>query len=404
MDLVIAPTASARPVVRVSGAACRCVVALLLGLLWTEAPSVVVYVPLVTIAWWRADTRLEAGLIGALYQLGATQGLAEGAARYLDLSRPQGFVALGMLALVVGGGAAFCWLPNAAQRSWTQRGLAFTAWLAVTVSPIGLGALMVAHPLTAAGWLFPGTGWLGLAATAGLLLGSSSSAGAWILFVACTLGLLRGTHEELRAQDVIGIATHSEPARGEYDFSGQFRVALEAREAVDRASASIAVLPEGSAGTWTDSMRAFWSPTAARLREEGRFALIGASRRASDGLIDNAAIVIGAGEEIVIPQRLPIPVAMWRPWSSMGFRAHPLSSGVVRVGPRMLGVLVCWEGALVLPALLSAAAGAEVLVHQANHAWVGAAGLPTVLASRAWGLLFGLPVVIARNAQGGEDA
>jgi predicted amidohydrolase len=266
---------------------------------------------------------------------------------------------------------------------------------------------MVAHPLMAAGWWFPGFGWVGLGLTALLLGVAFSRAAALLAGVLSVTSLLLGNSDPAHAGDLefAGLATRSEPALGELDFAGHYRVATEAIAAARVSRARVVVLPEGSGGAWTVPMARLWEAYAAELAREGRTLVVGASTRGSSGALDNSAVVLGADGNVVVPQRLPIPVAMWRPWAPQtGFRAHPWAAGTVTVGGRVAGVIVCWEGALVLPVLLSIGAGAEVLIHLANHAWVGAAGLPTVVATRAFGALFNVPVVIARNAQGGDDA
>jgi hypothetical protein len=385
-------------------AAARVLASLLVGATWTLAPACAVLAPLAVVSWWSARSRVEAGAIGAAYQLGATYGLSSGAAQYLSLSPAAGAGAIVALALVVGLPWAITW-TDGAQASHAKRLAGFVLWLVLTLSPIGFGALMVAHPVMAAGWWFPGFGWVGLGLTALLLGFAFSRASSLLIGLLSVTSVLLGNSDPRQVvhHEFAGLDTRSEPALGELDFAGHYRVAAEAIAAARVSRARVVVLPEGSAGAWTLPMASLWEAYADELEREGRTLVVGASTRGSSGELDNSAVVLGADGNVVVPQRLPIPVAMWRPWSAKtGFQVHPWAAGTVTLGGRVAGVIVCWEGALVLPVLLSVGAGAEVLVHLANHAWVGDAGLPTVVATRAFGALFNVPVVIARNAQGGE--
>jgi predicted amidohydrolase len=328
--------------------------------------------------------------------------LADGAAHYLQMSEREGLLMVGLGAAAIGAGWAASWV-DVRSASPLRRSAAFLLWLGITTLPCALGSLMVAHPLLSAGFLMPGTGWLGLWALVVLMAAASQGWAMGGLVALALLACARGTSMEspLASGWLEAVETNLLPSDGSADVQGELRVALASQRAMRRTSAQVVVLPEGAAGVWTDEMRRLWAGTAARFRAQGRTFLVGASLERADGTYDNAVVALGAAGEQSEVQRLPIPGAMWRPWTGGApgsFRAHLWDDGVLELHGRRLGILVCWEGALVAPALLSMAAGAEALALVANHAWVDDGGLPTVVAARAWGALFGVPVVVARNA------
>jgi hypothetical protein len=348
--------------------------------------------PLVLTAWWRAQTRLEALLVGAAYQLGATAGLTAAAAGWLEVSMMQAALWVLLVAVGVGG----CWaMVVPARCSARFAPVAVLLWVMVTVSPLGAGAWMAGHPWIAAGLWFPGAGWLGLLAMLGVFVVARTPLGA-LAMVVWALGAVVLGGPARSASNLGVVDTASEPARGEYDFLQQYRVARDALARADLVPAPVVVFPEAAAGMWTTPMRELWAPYSARLEREGRSALVGAVLQRADGRFENVVVGLGRAEGAVVHQRLPVPVAMWRPWDDEGFVARPWASGVLEVDGAQTGLLVCWEGALVWPALRSMSAGATSLVLLANHGWTG----PRVETRRgleAWGALFEVPVGMAEN-------
>jgi hypothetical protein len=347
--------------------------------------------PLVMVAWWRSRNRIEALLVGAAYQLGTTAGLTAAAALWLDVSLLE--AALLVVGVAVGVGA--CWaLLIPARCSARSAPMAVVLWVVVTVSPIGAGAWMPGHPLAAAGLWCPGAGWAGLVIMVGVFVAARTRMGAAAMVVWGLFAVARSA-DPTPVPGVAMVATESEPAAGTFDFVGQYIVAREAMAQAELEDAQVVLLPEGAAGTWTAPMRDLWAPYSARLALEGRSALVGAVVQGA-GRLENVVVGLGSAEGQVVRQRLPIPVAMWRPWADESFAAAPWDSGVLELGGVRMGVLVCWEGALVWPALRSMAGGADALVLLANHGWTGPRA-ETRRGLEAWGSLFGVPVAMSEN-------
>lgn len=347
--------------------------------------------PLVMVAWWRSQDRLEAVLVGAAYQLGATAGLSGAAALWFDVSVLEAALLIAAVAVCVGA----CWaLLVPAGCDARVAPLAVLLWVAVTVSPLGAGAWMPGHPLAAAGLWFPGAGWAGLLLMIGVFVAARTRVGA-VMMMGWGLFAMVRAEAPLPVPGVAAVTTESEPASGPFDFLGQYTVARAAMARAELEDAQVVLLPEGAAGTWTGPMRELWAPYSAQLAREGRSALVGAVLQ-GPGRLESVVVGLGRAEGKIVRQRLPIPVAMWRPWAEESFAAAPWDSSVLELGGVRAGVLVCWEGGLVWPALRSMAGGADALVLLANHGWTGPRA-ETRRGLEAWGALFGVPVAMTEN-------
>jgi apolipoprotein N-acyltransferase len=196
--------------------------------------------------------------------------------------------------------------------------------------------------------------------------------------------------------------------------------------------AKVIVFPETVVPTWTAATDAFWRPTLDRLRASGKIVIIGARLPASRGSLrpvstddfaaaiallrggptagdqlrspsspfayDNAVVVRGA-ESAVLIQRIPVPIAMWKPFKQDGARLHLFASGVISVQSQRAAVLICYEQLLVLPAIASLRERPSVVLAVANDHWAAGTPVPMYqrLATGAWSRLFGLAFVSATN-------
>lgn len=376
------------------------------GLAWGQSSSRwVLLTPWSVLCWAHARTRLTAFWLGTAYHAVAARSLMVGMSTFFDVP-----VALGMLTVVGCAGVhglvwSMCWSQPDCSLPSFERALRVMLLLGSACLPI-LGAVSIASPLSAAGLLFPGLGWLGLGLLVGLLMvAARSERAALVVGVVCALrcalwDLWPVTAPVAPAWEAVH--TSLRVSRDIFDFEHQWDVAQTVMRGVRQTSLPWSVAPESVGGLWQPSMRRVWSRLDRELRTEGRVAIVGATLPRADGDFDNAAVVLGA-DAAPYRQRMPIPLAMWRPWSEdQGdgvFHARWFGSGVVHARGHVVGVLICFEAALVWPMLGSVAQGAEVLVALTNGQWL--AGTGAVNAQRqtleSWGALFGLPVVLATN-------
>ena len=118
---------------------------------WTQSSAI-----LIPVIWASASNRWVAGLVVMSYTTAASRGLIIGIAQFFGTHLAHGFALWLVAGLFTGFAGWACWHKSAAVRVF----LVPVLLIVLIVPPIGLVGW--AHPLTAAGWLFPGMGWLGL--------------------------------------------------------------------------------------------------------------------------------------------------------------------------------------------------------------------------------------------------
>jgi len=344
------------------------------------------------------------------------------------------------------------WTSDRSQLLWR----APLALLATVIPPLGIIGL--ASPLTAAGYLFPGTGWTGLAAVAllpGIFLSTpplGSRRRSVVLSFA--IGLCIGFSIEGGRSFP---PDHAKPPRGWIavnthfgDVSQPFRDFLAAQFIQQKAaetSAHVLIFPESVVPRWSEATEAFWRQSLDRCRTRGQILAIGAGLPAKAGLsnddrvrlndlksynfgaaidalkrmdtpraiqgnafsndlikplpepIDNTMLIVGA-ESATFYQRVPVPVGMWRPFGKISVPLRLDAPGVLAIDHQRAAVLICYEQMLTFPILVSMLQHPTVIVGISNTFWVDGTPIPRYQATavRSWARLFHLPYWLAVNS------
>ena len=319
---------------------------------------------------------------------------------------------------------------------WTDRGrqLFWRAQLSVllTVAP-PLGLIGWASPLTAAGYLFPSTSWLGLVSVV-LAIGSLASypriAVPAIVSVAALANLIYG--EPGKQVPWVGINTHFGGISHERTSALKELNAVEAiQQQAFVSEAHVVIFPEAVVRNWGVATDSFLSGSIAELRKAGKTVIIGSKIETSSSaswfspadfaasvailqarslapripIAPNSAVsfknvlIVRGTDTGVFEQRVPVPLGMWKPLSNRGVPLRPFSPGVLSVAGERAGVLICYEQLLTWPMLTSMLARPTVLVAVANDYWEGGTTIPNVqlTAVRAWARLNSIPYVSATN-------
>ncbi|OYW12933.1 MAG: hypothetical protein B7X34_01215, partial [Acidobacteriia bacterium 12-62-4] len=273
---------------------------------------------------------------------------------------------------------------DAAQRFWRIPSALFLS----AIPPIGI--IGWASPLTAAGFLYPGTGLAGLAATA-------ITEAIWpvnpkiIAAAILTANLLY-----LAPAPSTGIQ-----ALNTADSPDTFQKEESARQAVHNSTTSLTILPEGAVRRWTEATDAFWSDTIDHLETTKRTALIGAGRPIPDSEeFNNSVLTIGARPAPRFDQRIPIPVGMWKPFGpANGVPLNLTGPGTLNVGQHRLAILICYEQLLVWPMVHSALEGPTLIVGLSNATWTKHTYIPAAQQAclQTWSRLLGIPYISAAN-------
>jgi len=334
----------------------------------------------------------------------------------------------------------FAWTDRPAQCVWRIP----LAFLATTIPPLGIIGFI--SPLSAAGYLFPSTGWAGLAAVAllpGVLLAARGMAPRVRLAVACltfaTCGLLafggrmRTTVEAETIPGWVGVNTHfgdlTQPFR---DYAAATFIQQKAAESPAR----VLIFPEFIVPRWSEATEAFWGRTLDRCRKLGQVLMIGAglpsnaptkddgrvfnfaaSIKALEGggsssldampesatsnseSLENALLIVGASTGKLY-QRVPAPIGMWRPFSEVSVPLHLNGSGIIEIDHQRAAALICYEEMLTFPVLASMLHHPTVIIGISNSFWFDDTTIPGYQAAalRAWARLFHLPLFTAVNS------
>lgn len=348
--------------------------------------------------WARSPTRIAAALVAACYFLAASRGLPAGVAQFFSADLRVGLLLWIAAASSFVAGHAVFWTA----RSGLAKAVRYLLILALTGLP-PLGITGWAHPLTAAGILFPEWGWWGLLALTAGLIGLATRIGPAIAIALSGLWLwsaASGT-DQVIAKGWRGVDLEMGASLGrDRSLLRQRDLIAFVREAVG-SGAAVVVLPESALGFWTPTLERFWRE---ELRGTDLTVIAGAAVIEANGY-DNVMVVIdGGGGRVLYHERMPVPVSMWRPWERWtgetgGARASLFANPVVEVAGRKIAPLICYEQLVLWPILQSMLHRPDAIVLIGNGWWTTGGNIVAIqrASAKAWSALFGVPLVISFN-------
>jgi len=335
------------------------------------------------------------------YYLGASRGLPVGTGIFFAESAPAWFgwaLWLGVALL-----NAAVWLLFWSDRPM-RRALAIPAAIAITALP-PVGFVGWANPLTSAGVLFPGTGFIGIALLIGLwiavaLRGRKLACG--LVGVCIAANFVMPSFASHPGQ-WIGKDTHfGRLGSASTDFMAAFSRIQSVQDMADGIQpGQLLVLPETIIGRYTQATEFLLAGTSRMLADKGSAVIVGAELPGERGTtrLDNALVVIDGKGTRPMVERVPVPLGMWRPWDASTFNAYPFGSGIATVAGKRVAYAVCYEQLLVYPLLVSFAHSPDMVIGAANDWWARTTSIPEIQRQvlDAWGRLFHVPVVRATN-------
>jgi len=349
--------------------------------------------------WAFSRSRLIAAAVSAAYFLAASRGLPQGVANFYASDLWPGLLLWFAASLSFVAVHAALWT----QRPGKGRAVRYSA-AAVLMALPPFGIVGWAHPITAAGVVFPGWGWWGMAAAAAGLVAmttrwwptaSIAVGGLWLWSAATWTppSLPEGwTGVDLQLGQTLGRDISLDHHRD---------LIATVKRAANEDGIRFLVLPESSLG--------FWTPTVERLWRGGLSGttvtvIAGAAIVEPDGY-DNVLVAISAATSTVLyRERMPVPVSMWQPWLTLfgesgGARAHFFANPAVDIDGRKIAPLICYEQLIVWPVLQSMLHGPDLIVATGNGWWTAGTSIVAIqkASAEAWAQLFGLPLVTAFN-------
>ncbi|WP_286182319.1 conjugal transfer protein TraB [Rhizobium sp. ICMP 5592] len=361
----------------------------------TLALPIAMFFPLL---WAKSPTRVVAAGVSAGYFLAASRGLPQGVANFYASDLWPG------LLLWIAGSLAFVSVHTAL---WTERpgkGRALryvAAAVLMAVPPFGIAGW--AHPITAAGVLFPRWGWFGLGATAILLVIMTGR--RWQIAVAVLGGLYVWSATTWTPSNVPNAWAGVDLELGENLGRGasleRHRGLIATVRQVADNGARVVVLPESALGFWTPTVEQYWQGELA----DRRVTVIAGATVVERTGYDNVLVAISReGARILYHERMPVPVSMWQPWlawsgQSGGARAGFFTNPVSALGGRRIAPLICYEQLIVWPVLQSMLHRPDMIVAAGNGWWTSGTSIIAIqkASTTAWAWLFNLPLVTAFN-------
>ncbi|WP_296105327.1 conjugal transfer protein TraB [uncultured Agrobacterium sp.] len=347
--------------------------------------------------WSLARTRLQAMAASAAYFLAASRGLPQGVSNFYSSDIWPGLLLWLVASSAFVGVHSLLWTDR---KGWQKPLRYLAACVAMVVPPFGI--LGWAHPIAAAGVLFPGWGWLGLGAmAAGLIVMTTQYRPAAALAMT---GLWLWSAAEwtppILPASWIGVDLEMGASLGrEAGLKRQQKL-------IDL----VRLHPPGTTVLLPESTLNFWTPTVGRVWQRSLAGteitvIAGAAVIDSQGY-DNVLVKVSAdGSDILYRERMPVPGSMWQPWRAWvgeqgGARAHFFANSVVDVGDQTVAPLICYEQLLVWPVMQSAFHRPDAIVAVGNGWWTAGTSIIDIqrASSEAWARLFDLPLVISFNS------
>ncbi|MEZ4533367.1 MAG: conjugal transfer protein TraB [Thermomicrobiales bacterium] len=343
--------------------------------------------------WAFSPSRLVAGLVSMAYFMAASRGLPVGVSIFYATDMWLGLVLWVAASLSFVLVHTVLWSPRS---GWPKAVRYAVAAIMMSVPPFGIVGW--ASPITAAGVLFPGWGWVGLIAVLICLLAMTTQ--AWTVTTIVLAGSWALSVMNWALVSVpggwIGINTDFEYAAGEFaDYNQHVATIALVRRAAE-AGATHIILPESALGIWTASAERLWM----RGLNELDVAVLGGAIVVGDDGYDNVMVTLTSrGSEIVYRERMPVPISMWRPWTSGGAVAHFFDNPTGSFSGKSIAPLICYEQLIMWPVLQSMLISPDLIVATGNGWWTGDTNIVSIqhAAVVAWARLFGLPVVSAFN-------
>jgi hypothetical protein len=376
---------------------------------WNDSLCLLATSALFPLVWSKAPSRLAAGFLAFCYYAAAARGLLRGTQIFFGYSGPFTSTFFGLQFIIASScilAVPWCLLwtrtPDPTAIAWRLP----TALILVSVPPVS--CLGWANPITAAGVLFTGWRWYGLAVTVGImglsiLLKHPSHILA--LLVLCVISAYFSLDPPKPPDGWKGLNTFFGGLSAQAGFVRFYEQNMEMIETATNSQGTPVILfPEAVAGHWNSTTEGLWKEKASRtLATKGMTVLLGAECFTGEDSererYDAVIVAVGAESGIRYRQRFPMPISMWRPFRKRGARIHWLDSGVFTLEGRKVAALVCYEQVLIWPVLISMAHQPEVIIAPANAWWSRDTAIPAIQHTilNAWSRLFQVPVITAFN-------
>lgn len=393
-------------------------VALIIGALWhAEIPGIEILTLGLPMIWWRASSRTVASLVWIAYYLALAIDITPNYQTIYPASHWASPVAAWIAqAALLALPWIVLWSPNKSTRSSIMRGT--LALLASALPPLGLFSW--GHPLLASGTLYPGLGIAGIIMTGTLIvIMLRNRLSEWNLPVKLLAGALLLSPAAINyfftppstPPGWLGADTSLGKPPEPDDRDGWRSRTKELTSGVSLLADDgwkVIVLPELVGGEWDYLTKARWIPLSSQLAEQQKTLLLGVTLRDQGRAFRDGVVVIDNGTATTYPNRIPMPIGLWRPWSNDSAIADWFGPGQIKIAGKKVALSVCFEDFSLFAIAWSMRTidgqPPEIMVSIANN-WFGANRGSRFIQERSINLgarLYGVPLV--RAVEGGRIA
>lgn len=191
-----------------------------------------------------------------------------------------------------------------------------------------LGIIGWASPLLSAGVLFPGSKWFGLALITVFLIAFRFKAALSVVGLALCALLFHFHHTQPHVPagwEAVN-TDYGGTGQGDPDFTTEYNTAQTMQTTILESHATVLLFPEHLLTHWNQSTDAFWGDTLTALASQHRIVLMGAginppsTSRNPFAQKRYLSVLLARGEQntALYQERIPVPIAMWRPLSDDG--------------------------------------------------------------------------------------
>jgi len=272
-----------------------------------------------------------------------------------------------------------------------------------------VGIVGWANPLTAAGVLFPGTGFVGLFLILGLILfaawlQSKKIIGFYLLAAIILLWPLAVKSVQTQANGIKGVSTHfaGNPGSLVDKFNQDYEKFLKIFQHHSDTDFKTLVLPESSGGIWFKSTQYLWGEWQRRLDDDQSIILPVLFPEGKTGFRTYNSLVEIRKSSIreIYRARQSVPVAMWKPWAKDNVKINWFDNPDFDLAGKKTTAIICYEAYLTWPVLQSFLVGnPETILFVSNHWWSKNTSLLSIQKTcvNTWANLFGVSLVTAVN-------
>jgi len=270
------------------------------------------------------------------------------------------------------------------------------------------GTIAAPNPFMTTGYIFPGTGVMGLLLVASfIILPIHLTRKIRVIFFVC-LSIISAAANMLYSSPAppdgwMALNTAFQdfddaPLEERHKRVGVIRDKITEKLLTGK---KVIITPETVLGINSPGLEPHLDLLRARAKRNGATLLIGVVTNTDRGL-ENTLLILGKNEDNESPYqaRQPVPLIMWNLWPTTGFKAHWFRNGVRDIHGKRAALLICWEEWVPWPMLVSSFSNPEVILSASNHGWTrngSAMWDRQTISANALARLYGLPMIRAIN-------